>query len=258
MVQEVPLHTTISEGITYTIYADRLEIRSDQGMHRIIRFDTIMNESNYRNDGMRVAFGGVYSMYITMIPGRDTGRIYIVDHSNNDAILMPTTPISRASYEILRPILQEQIRIHGGHDYRAPAAVPAFAAPAFAVPAIPIAAAGPMYPNNGQRENRNIPAGSSNIITYDDIENGANMVNFGDEFGHGRYYTRATFDQLPINYRSGKKKHPLTRALIEPGTIRRYRARVQAPAPAAPAQGGRRRKTSKRRVSKKKKTHRRR
>ena len=110
------------------------------------------------------------------------------------------------------------------------------------------------YPNNGQRNTRNIlPANILNAISTTPIQNGNNMVNFQDEFAHGRYYTKNTFNQLQPHVYSGKKRNPYTQQNIEPGNIKRYRAKK-----AAPAEGGRRRKTKKRRVSKKKKTHRRR
>ncbi len=105
------------------------------------------------------------------------------------------------------------------------------------------------YPNNGQRAERNIPANASNAVSYTNIVNGANMVNFHGEFGHGRFYTKNTFNQIQPHVYSGKKKNPFTQQNIEPGNIIRYTAKK-----AAALQGGRRRvrKTKKRRVSKKK------
>lgn len=80
------------------------------------------------------------------------------------------------------------------------------------------------YPNNGQRNNRRISAISKNATSYETIENGANMVNFHGEFGHGRYYTKNTFNQLQSHIYSGKKKNPFTQQNIEPGNVVRYRA----------------------------------
>jgi hypothetical protein len=45
------------------------------------------------------------------------------------------------------------------------------------------------------------------------------MVNFDDEFKHGRYYKRSTFNSLP-----NPKKNPLTRKQIE--IIRTYKANI--------------------------------
>jgi hypothetical protein len=110
-----------------------------------------------------------------------------------------------------------------------------------------------MYPNNGQRTNRNVPANATNAVSYENIVNGANMVNFQGEFGHGRFYTKNTFNKIQPYIYSGKKRNPFTQQNIEPGNITRYTAKKAA-------QGGRRRvrKTKKRRVSKKKMTRRRR
>lgn len=108
------------------------------------------------------------------------------------------------------------------------------------------------YPNNGRRMNRIVPANASNTLTYANISDGTNMVNFQGEFGHGRYYRKNTFNQIQPHEYSGKKKNPFTQQNIEPGNITRYTARK-------PAAGGRRRKTMKRRrVNKKKTQHRRR
>lgn len=109
------------------------------------------------------------------------------------------------------------------------------------------------YPNNGQRTNRNVPANATNAISTNNIENGTNMVNFHGEFGHGRFYTKNTFNKIKRHVYSGKKRNPYTQQNIESGNITRYTAKKAA-------QGGRRRirKTKKRRVSKKKTQRRRR
>lgn len=82
------------------------------------------------------------------------------------------------------------------------------------------------YPNNRQRTNRNLPANAENSISMNAIENGTNMVNFHDEFGHGRYYKASTFNSIRRNNDTRLKHNPSTRQPIAPTNITRYRARV--------------------------------
>lgn len=88
---------------------------------------------------------------------------------------------------------------------------------------------------------RNIPAGTSNFITADDIGEGDLMTNFytddrGTEATYGRYYRTSTVGRLPM--------HPLTRGEIRDRV--NYRAHL-VPAPA----GGFSRKNQKSRKSRK-------
>ena len=72
----------------------------------------------------------------------------------------------------------------------------------------------------------NVPEGSSNIISYEDINDGANMVNFEGEYNYGRYYTKNTFNRLSKN-NQGYKTHPQTRGKIKNNTtFRKYKARI--------------------------------
>jgi ankyrin repeat protein len=74
---------------------------------------------------------------------------------------------------------------------------------------------------------------ATNILSMQNIETGTNMINFHDEFKHGRYYTKNTFNRLPIkNVLVGNdeymeaKENPTTRQAIDPVNIRRYKAVV--------------------------------
>jgi hypothetical protein len=97
---------------------------------------------------------------------------------------------------------------------------------------------------NAILETRNLPVNAINTITYEPIANSTEMVNFHNEFGHGRYYTRETYNQMPIGP-NGRKRNPYTQQNIT--EIRSYTGRI----PAA-AVGGRKQKTrSKRRSSRK-------
>lgn len=62
-------------------------------------------------------------------------------------------------------------------------------------------------------QNRNLPANAENAITFAPIANGAEMVNFQDEFGHGRYYTQGTYNQFQVGP-NGRKKNPFTQENI--------------------------------------------
>ncbi len=75
---------------------------------------------------------------------------------------------------------------------------------------------------------RNIPAGSSNVISYENIKEGNAMVNFHNEFKQERYYKKNTYDKLK------EKTNPYTRKPIE--EITQYKAHIV---------GGKRRKTKK-------------
>lgn len=83
----------------------------------------------------------------------------------------------------------------------------------------------------------NIPAGSTNTVTLDDIAEGDDMVNFHGEHGYGRYYKQSTFNQLPIMNSYIYKKNPTTRQVIRRNnTLRKYKAHLV---------GGKKRKTRK-------------
>lgn len=82
----------------------------------------------------------------------------------------------------------------------------------------------------------NIPRGSTNVISLDDIEEGDEMVNFHGEHGYGRYYKKASFNGIPITYPSRFKKNPTTRANITQRNVRKYKAHLV---------GGKKRKTRK-------------
>lgn len=84
----------------------------------------------------------------------------------------------------------------------------------------------------------NIPSGTTNAITMDEIQDGAQLADFQDESTHGRYYLKSTVDMLRFN--RGSYKNPFTRERFGKRNIRIYTARVQAP-----TSGGKRRKTKK-------------
>lgn len=72
----------------------------------------------------------------------------------------------------------------------------------------------------------NIPAGSTNVVSLDDIREGDEMVNFHGEHGFGRYYKQSTFNQLPIMNSYLYKKNPTTRATITRNNVRKYKAHL--------------------------------
>lgn len=90
------------------------------------------------------------------------------------------------------------------------------------------------YSNVSNVGTLNVPRGSTNTVTLDDIEEGEDMVNFQGEHGYGRYYKASTFDQIPLSGRY--KKNPTTRANITRNNVRKYKAHLV---------GGKRRKTRK-------------
>lgn len=101
---------------------------------------------------------------------------------------------------------------------------------------------------------RNIPAGSSNTISYANIADGSQMVNFHNEFNKGRYYTQNTYNSIQTNERIGRKRNPYTRAPID--EITSYKAHIVG----VEAEGGKRkskktRKSKKSRKSKKTRKH---
>jgi hypothetical protein len=109
------------------------------------------------------------------------------------------------------------------------------------------AAAAPVAPapHNG---NIDLSMNATNAITLEPLEFPQEMVNFHGERALGRYYTQNTFDRLVPN-QTGRKQNPFTRQPILNGNVRRYRA-TPAPAPAAPAQGGRKKRTQRRKTPK--------
>lgn len=83
-------------------------------------------------------------------------------------------------------------------------------------------------------ESRNLPKNATNAITMEPIENGNTMVNFHDEYKHGRFYTKNTYDKFR------KKENPVTREPILDTVF--YKAKIV---------GGRKKKTIKKRSHKK-------
>jgi hypothetical protein len=129
------------------------------------------------------------------------------------------------------------------------------------------------YPNNGQRVVRNLPANATNSLTYEEIADGTNMVNFQGEgaLADPRHYTRESFNAIQryvhphgaVVANTGYKLNPFTKQRIQPENVTRYTARVAAAA--GNQQGGvqrlkKRRATHKRRSAKNKRrvTHKRR
>jgi ankyrin repeat protein len=73
----------------------------------------------------------------------------------------------------------------------------------------------------------NIPTGTRNTVTYEYIAEDDDMVNFQGEHGFGRFYKRSTFNRLPVNNNSNKKKNPITRQRINRNqTLRSYKAHL--------------------------------
>jgi hypothetical protein len=73
-------------------------------------------------------------------------------------------------------------------------------------------------------ETRNIPSGSEDAVTMEEIKTGDGMVDFHDEYKNGRYYKESTFYKL-------NRKNPFTRKAITES--KKYTAKVTS--------GGRRR-----------------
>jgi hypothetical protein len=87
---------------------------------------------------------------------------------------------------------------------------------------------------------RNIPAGSTNSVMMNAIEDGNIMANFHDEFSHGRYYKKSTYNALPK-----PKKNPYSRIPITSKT--NYKAKIVG----AAQEGGRKRVVRKTRKGRK-------
>ena len=64
---------------------------------------------------------------------------------------------------------------------------------------------------------RTIPKNATNAISFEDITEGQEMVNFHDEAAHGRYYTRESYNAL-------KSRNPFTREVINPRNVKTYKA----------------------------------
>jgi hypothetical protein len=126
--------------------------------------------------------------------------------------------------------------------------------------------------NRNQLEQRNIPAGATNTITMNNIQEGNVLANFyakkpanrgkenangkvrNKEYNFERYYKANTLGQIesyrkmvPVNGnlveividdKSGYKFNPATGVRIDPGNVRYYRARMMAAANEAAAAGG--------------------
>jgi hypothetical protein len=85
---------------------------------------------------------------------------------------------------------------------------------------------------------RIIPAGSEDVVSKDDIQSGDTMIDFHDEYKHGRYYKETTFYNL-------NNTNPITRQPII--THSKYTAKVTS--------GGRRRTRKQKRKHKKTRKH---
>jgi hypothetical protein len=92
---------------------------------------------------------------------------------------------------------------------------------------------------------RNIPAGTNDIVNQDTITEGMDMVDFHGEYGFDRHYPVEVYDALH------PKLNPMTRRPILPSDLQYYTAHI------APAGGRRRRQTkkSKRRARKTRRRH---
>ena len=73
---------------------------------------------------------------------------------------------------------------------------------------------------------QNVPRGSENLISRDDIEENDEMIDFHGEKALGRFYKRNTFNSLEHKPTHGKKVNPFTRAPIEAANVRTYRAHL--------------------------------
>ena len=82
---------------------------------------------------------------------------------------------------------------------------------------------------------RNIPAGSTNVVTFEDIREGDKMVNFQGEYNRGRYYTRETYNSMK------RKENPITRKAIRSENVVDYIADVVRESPRSGGGGGTRR-----------------
>ncbi len=107
------------------------------------------------------------------------------------------------------------------------------------------------YVRPADLEERNIPEGSTNFISYDDIQNGEPMVNFKNSYAHQRYYTKKNWDTWVKTRRNMRRNptDPSTGLNVSPENIRLYKAKI-VPAAAAAATGGKR-KTRKQRKARK-------
>lgn len=72
-------------------------------------------------------------------------------------------------------------------------------------------------------EERVIPSGSSNNITYNDIANGDKMANFHGEFEHGRFYKKSTVNGL---LRAVLPRNPYTRVGLRKSNVKLYKAKI--------------------------------
>lgn len=79
-------------------------------------------------------------------------------------------------------------------------------------------------------EERIVPENATEVVTLDSIKNNEIMANFHNEFRHGRYYTKQTYNSLKPNAATGKKLNPSTRKVIEPGNVVFYKKKKVEPA----------------------------
>jgi hypothetical protein len=68
------------------------------------------------------------------------------------------------------------------------------------------------------------PEGATNVISYDEIMPGDQLVNFKNEHKYGRYYKWNTYSKLQKNARTGEVIHPFTKQRIKQSNITLYNA----------------------------------
>ncbi len=91
----------------------------------------------------------------------------------------------------------------------------------------PVQVAQPIAYNNLQNSGTlNVPRGTMNLISADDIEENDEMVNFHGEKGRKRFYKKSTFNRINHNQTTGRKMNPYTRAPIEVANVRTYKAHL--------------------------------
>jgi hypothetical protein len=81
-----------------------------------------------------------------------------------------------------------------------------------------------IYKNIENIGEKNIEKNSKSNVLLDDITNGKNMVNFHGEYDYGRYYTKNSFNGLKV--KGKRKENPITRKLIEPENVVKYKAKL--------------------------------
>ncbi len=115
--------------------------------------------------------------------------------------------------------------------------------------------------NNIRINDKIFEPGTINTITYENIVNGDEMIDFHNEaarINEPRYYKLSTLNQMHVNNQL-YKLNPYTRRRIMPENIKLYTARIPAPAPLLSSpMVGRKRKFNELRGGKRSRRHRRR